>query len=335
MVGGLLLFVLVPAGPRARPVVKGRPAGPRTVTTTTLAPAGGPYAVGTAAVNLVEPATGGLPARVLPTSVRYPAQGIPGGPETAMAPPSRDNGPYPLVVFSQGYDVAAEAYAGLLEHWASAGYVVVDPTYPFTDPASAGGVDERDIANHPGDLRFVISSILQASASPSGLLSGLIAQKEVAVVEHSDGGDVTLATAVNSCCRDARITAAVILSGAELASFGGTYYASGGVPLMVVQGTADNVNPAACSIELYNGAPPPKVYLSLLGAEHGPPYLGAGPDESVVATTTTDFLNGYLKGWSQGRAALATDGSVPGVADLSAPPSLGTPAGTCPGAPGD
>jgi len=285
------------------------------------------------AMNLVEPPASNLPARVLPTSVRYPAQGLPGGPEMALAAPHRANGPYPLVVFSSGFDISAEAYAGLLAHWASAGYVVVDPTYPYTDPSSPAGIDENDIVNHPADLRFVLSAILQSSAAPGGLLSGLVDPSEIAVVGHSDGADVTLATAANSCCLDTRVRAAVIMSGAELASLGGTYYPSKVVPIMVVQGTSDTINPQACSIQLYDGAPSPKYYLSLLGAEHGPPYLDPGPYQSVVATTTTDFLNGYLKGSSQGISELASDGAVPGVATLDTAVSLGPPVGACPGAP--
>ena len=140
------------------------PTAPTTSPTTRSA---GPYAVGTQTLDLSEPVPGGA-SRSLPTVVRYPARGTAGS-TVPGAVPDRTDGPYPLLVFSQGYQVAAESYAALLTHWAESGYVVVDPTYPLTDPS--GPTNESDIANHPTDLRFVISSVLQAggltvSASP-------------------------------------------------------------------------------------------------------------------------------------------------------------------------
>jgi predicted dienelactone hydrolase len=220
-------------------------------------------------------------------------------------------------VFSQGYDVAAEIYAPLLHDWAASGYVVVDPTYPFTDPQAPEGIDEQDIVNHPADLRFVLSAVLQASASPQGVLSGLINPNAVALIGHSDGAEVTLATAANSCCRDPRVRAAIILSGSELPAFGGTYYASGSVPLLVVQGTQDAINPQECSIDLYDAAPPPKYYLSLLDVDHLSPYTDAGPDQSVVERVALDFLNGYLKDESAAIGDIAHDGLAPQVSTIS------------------
>src|SRR5437764_796260 len=64
--------------------------------------------------------------RVLTTSVWYPA--APGG-------------PFPLVVFAHGYNVTPAPYAGLLQSWARAGYVVAAPTLPLTNPGAGGGPD--------------------------------------------------------------------------------------------------------------------------------------------------------------------------------------------------
>ena len=45
------------------------------------------------------------------------------------------------------------------------------------------------------------------------------------IAGQSDGGDVSLATADNTCCYDPAIKAVAVFSGAELSSFGGTYFA--------------------------------------------------------------------------------------------------------------
>ncbi len=293
-----------------------------------------PYAVGTLLLNLSEPATSGTVARSLPTEVRYPATGTPGPLDHTSATPDRASGPYPLVVFSSGYDIEPEAYSGLLDAWASAGYIVADPVYPFTAPSSPAQLDEGDISNHPADLSFVITSILDVGATVGNTLSGLVDPKEVGVAGHSDGGDVSLAVASNSCCRDTRVKAVVVLSGAELTTFGGTYYSAAAVPMLVVQGSADQINPPACSVQLYDQAPQPKYYLSLAGQTHEGPYLQGGRPLDVVAKVTIDFLDGYLRHSNSNLDSITADGTVPDLAVLDDTASVGPVIGSCPGAPG-
>jgi len=238
-------------------------------------------------------------------------------------------------VFSQGYNLAVSAYAGLIDQWVSAGYVVAAPTYPHTDPGDAADLDEYDIVNHLGDLRYVLTAVLDLSSQRGSVLSGLVDPHAVAAIGHSDGGDVSLAVAANSCCRDPRVSAVVVLSGAELASLGGTYFSSSSVPLLAVQGDADTVNPPACSAQLYDAAKAPKYYLDLLGAGHEPPYTQAGaPDEILVATVTTDFLDAQLYGQRPALSAMLSAGAVPGAAEIVSDASAPAAPGACPGAPG-
>jgi dienelactone hydrolase len=245
-----------------------------------------------------------------------------------------------LVVFSGGYAVSPEQYSTLLDAWAAAGYVVADPVEPFTTPSSPQGLDEGDIVHHPGDVSAVITALVDADrgATVSGhpTLAGLIDTGRIAAVGHSDGGDVTLAAVADPCCRDPRLRAAVVLSGAEDAAFGGTYFSTvPAVPLLVVQGTDDDINPVACSVQLYDQAPQPKFYLSLAGQSHQGPYLVAGPALTTVERVTIDFLDGELADSRPSLAALPSDGTVPGVSTLTTAPTAGLPAGACPGAPPD
>ena len=291
----------------------------------------GKFAVGTTDLRFVEPAgPGGGPSRVLPTSVWYPAVRDP-----AHLVPDRAHAPYPLLFFSTGYDISVHAYQGLLSDWASAGFVVVAPTYPHNDPSDPAQVDENDIVNHPADLRFVITTVLATARHQASLLAGLVNPSEIGVAGHSDGADVTLAVADNSCCRDRRVKAAAVLSGAELDSFGGRYFAGPPVPLLVAQGSADVVNFPACSTQLYDKASRPRYYLDLLGAGHEPPYAGplvVPAQSTVVARVTTDFFDAELRGEQSGITAMTMDGNIAHTArvtsDLSVPPALGD----CPGA---
>ena len=211
-----------------------------------------------------------------------------------------------------------QAYSWLLHRWASAGFVVAAPSYPFTNPTTRGGPKEADILNHPADLRFVIAILRKRYSAAGGPLKGEVNPNEVAVIGHSDGGDVSLAVAAASCCRDRAVKAAVILSGSENRGFGGAYYTKGSVPLLVVQGSADTTSPPSCSVQLFEQAPRPKYYLELIGAQHLQPYIYPGPDRSLVARAVLDFLARYLEGRFSGLAALRRDGNAPPVARLSA-----------------
>jgi alpha-beta hydrolase superfamily lysophospholipase len=288
----------------------------------------GPFRVIRTELSLVEPASASSdPAagpRRLPTVVRYPVL------HPGVAGPHE---PLPLIVFSQGFAEPAESYAGLLHAWAAAGFVVADPTYPRTDPDAPAGPDESDIVNHPADLRFVIGALTHAAAARSSPLHDRIDAGEVAVVGQSDGGDVSLAVAEDSCCRDAAVRAAVILSGAELASFGGRYFGSAPVPLLVVQGTADTINAPACSAQIYDDAPQPKYYLNMVGAEHLPPYQSPGPVRSGVARVVVAFLQAFLERRPTQLHWLAAQTTLGGGLRLSHGREAPVPAGVCPGAP--
>jgi predicted dienelactone hydrolase len=293
------------------------------------------YRVGITSLALLEPAAtphtaSSAPARSLPTRVRYPALGTPAVAPAPGAQPDRGHGPFPLVVFSQGFNYPAEGYAALMNAWARAGYVVADPSYPLTDPTEPDRVNEDDILHHPADLRFVISQLLNADHASSGPLHNLIDPNEIGVVGQSDGGDVSLAVAANTCCRDPRVRAAAILSGAELPAFGGRYFGAGAPPLLVIQGDQDTINAPGCSASLYDGAPAPKYYVDLLGAPHLSPYVDPGPWQSRVEQAVGAFLDLYLKHEPGGLTRLRRAAQAPGVTALSTTPAL-TGSGTyCP-----
>lgn len=328
--------------PAARPAsqrgaTSGRPARTGAAAGIRRSPASTPsglFAARATTVTLVESASAGSdptgPARRLRTVIRYPVAHASGATSGATV---RHTGPFPLVVFSQGFDVSAESYAALLRSWSAAGYVVADPTYPRTDPAAPGGVDESDIVKHPADLRFVIRSVIAAARHLRSPFHGLVDPRRVAVIGHSDGGDVSLAVAADTCCRDTAVRAAVILSGAELGAFGGRYYGSGSVPLLVVQGSADTINVPGCSAQLYDQAPPPKYYLDIAGAEHQPPYLDPGPTRRGISRAVVAFLDAYLKGRRSPLRGLERATTLAGGLRLSSAPVIPATSTYCSGAP--
>jgi fermentation-respiration switch protein FrsA (DUF1100 family) len=284
---------------------------------TTVA-AGPPYAVGVTTTTLVDPsrpgpARGDTPAtaqRSFPVTVRYPVVGTPGPGDTTGA--AAAPGTFTLVVFAHGFDVSADTYATLERGLAAAGFIVAAPDFPLSSSAFPGPAVETDIPNQARDVSFVITSFDSGAGLPA-ILAGHVAATKAGVVGQSDGATTVAEDAANSCCANARVGAAVVLSGDE-GQDGGTWFAHDGPPLLVVQGTDDDINPPPLSQKLYHDATSPKLYVSILGAGHLEPYT-TGPQEGAVATLVADFLHAALDGASS--AAVTTAANVPGVLTLT------------------
>ncbi len=296
----------------SRPSPRPRPAAPVIGTI-------GHYAVGKLRLSLADRHPKGLGGarlgpQTLPVLVRYPVSRAAGGggPAAAARPAA---GRYPLVVFGPGYIQCVSVYAHLLHAWASAGYVVAAVTFPETNCEVRGSED--DVSNQPADISYVITRLLAASAQRTGRLAGLISRREIAVAGHSDGADTAVAVAANSCCRDPRVSAAVVLAGQKWGQFGSRYFPAGSPPMLFVQGSADTVNFPSTSAALYQqDTAGIRFYLDVFGGSHLSPYETTTPPERLVAEVTVAFLDRYLAGHRAARAAMTRLADVPGVAHL-------------------
>jgi dienelactone hydrolase len=226
-------------------------------------------------------------------------------------------GPFPLIVYAHGYGGSGEGGANVVEPWAAAGFVVAAPTFPISSRAAEGYAGVADIANQPGDLRFVITRMLALSRR-KGPLRGRVDAAHIGVAGHSLGGVTTLGYVERSCCQDPRVDAAISISGTPL--IGGTDFKGKDVPLLLVHGDHDPTVNYSGSSSSYARAGPPKYLLTVLGGQHAD-FLAGGtsPAVGIVATTMLDFWNAYLTSDSTARARLLTD-SVTNVTTMKADP---------------
>jgi dienelactone hydrolase len=286
--------------------------------TTTPGPAshgGADRAIGIRTETLVDPSRStpangsvpGHPGRTLVTTVLYPTAGAPRSRPVPDAAADRAGGPYPLVVFAHGFGSDVTSYLPLLQRWAAAGFVVAAPLFPLTNAATPGGPDLSDYVNQPGDMSFVVTQILQQSAAATGPLAGLVDPSEVGAAGHSLGGVTTLGLVANTCCRDARIKAAVVMSGDPITFPTGRVDDAAAPPILLVHGNADQAVPYVSSVDVFNGAGAPKGLLTIIGGDHGSPVDPAGRAFASVVRATTDFFDRYLKGETAATGRLRHD----------------------------
>ena len=249
------------------------------------------------------------PSRTLVTTMWYPARS--GSADTS------GQGPYPLIVFAHGLGGSPQEYSKLLKAWAAAGYVVAAPLFPLSSSETPGGADAGDIGNQPGDMSFVIDQVVKADSTPNGPLSGLVDPNEIGAAGHSNGAITTLGLIADSCCRDPRVKAAVVMAGTTEGLGSGQYDMAEAPPLLIVQDLHDGLVPYGDAVAVFNQARGPKALLALSwdtrsdttgSVAHMAASGVVGPTSGAVIASTTAFFDAYLKHQHGALQAVATDG---------------------------
>jgi dienelactone hydrolase len=209
----------------------------------------GRYGVGVRTLKLVDtlrrtPAHNGEPGspdRKLTTEVWYPA---PSGDVTTAQrdAPLGDGGPFPLVVMSHGYldtRLGEGVYARSL---ASRGFIVAAPDFPLSNGAAPGGPTLIDLANQPGDVSFVINTLVLLSRTPDTWLADGVNRRRIGAAGLSLGGLTTIQAVFDPAQRNGHIRAAAPLAPIGC-FFTQAYYRASRRPLLVVQGDEDLILP--------------------------------------------------------------------------------------------
>jgi dienelactone hydrolase len=276
---------------------------PPSSTTRTLPSAAKPgmYAVGELTETFVDTSRttesangqGNATTRALATVIHYP----------------QSDGPFPLIVLAHGQTGHPNKFSQLTTAWASAGFVVAAPVFPLTNNQIAFQTD-GDYVNQPADVSFVIDRMLARSQDHDGPLAGRVDKGHIGVAGLSLGGATVYGIAFNSCCRDHRIDAALVMAGILLPYDGAYEFPS--VPLLIIHGNGD-----PRGRDPYGMARPPKNLMTLERPTHSPPFEDTpDPADELVVTVTVDFWDAYLYKQRGALDALSTDAMVPGVATL-------------------
>ena len=257
-----------------------------------------PYPVGQRTETLVDASRGtqAVPAqgiaarsdRTIGLIVLYPAEGEGTGDDTPVADAPVAEGRFPLLVFAHGWTGNGASLVPTAQRWASAGYVVALPTFPL----SRDGIGfSDDLPQQPGDMRFVLDTVLGYGDAPDDPLGGHVDADHVAVGGHSLGSATAFAF-LNTCCQDPRVDAVIGVSGGPLCCEGGEYPASVPVPLLLVHGGRDTTVDHAASDFVFASFGGDVDYLFLPEADHVSFFRG--DDHELFDRTVVAFLDAKL-----------------------------------------
>ncbi len=223
-------------------------------------------------VTAARPPLPGSPSRRLDLTVRYPIDAPDSADETTDAQPF---GRWPLIVFAHGFAASADTYASLLHVIASAGFVVVAPEFPLASSTVPAPAIEGDEPQQARDVNFLIDLFTGPNA-PTPFDQAILAGP-VGVMGHSDGAQTVLLSGYAPAYLDHRIGAVVAVSG-RYSTFGGRWFGAGAPPLLVIQASADELNPFSAGVELVQTDP----HVAMLVAVDGVTHLGAVTDPAAV-----------------------------------------------------
>src|SRR5215207_7135156 len=236
---------------------------------------------------------GNAPTRTLVTVIHYP----------------QSDGPFPLIVLAHGQTGHPNKFNQLTTAWASAGFVVAAPVFPLTSNQAAFAT-LGDYVNQPADMSFVIDQMLARSNDYNGPLSRRVDKHHIGVAGLSLGGATVYGITFDSCCRDRRVDAALVMAGYLLPYDGRNEFPS--VPLLIIHGNGD-----PRGRDPYGMASPPKYLMTLERPTHSPPFEDTpDPADELVVTVTVDFWDAYLYERRGALDALSSDAMAAGFATL-------------------
>jgi dienelactone hydrolase len=222
--------------------------------------------------------------------------------ETVVRMPTGASTPLPLILAVHGRDGDPTRLQPLLDTWVTAGYMVAAPYFLITDKDADDKPTSAAVRRQAADARFVLDQLLILNDDPASPLNGLIDVHRIGAAGMSLGGMTVYGLVSNTCCRDPRIAAALLLAGVHR-DFDTGKYVDQHLPVMLIQGDKDIGYHN--SVDAYLELAAPKWFVTLHGSTHSPPFeIPRGPEAQLVDATTTAFWNLYLEGRDTAQAQI-------------------------------
>lgn len=175
--------------------------------------------------------------------------------------------PGPLLVYSHGFMSFRQEGLYIVRFLASHGYTVVAADYPLTGFHAPDKPLMNDVVNQPGDVSFLIDTVLKRNADPADVLHNTIEPNKIAVAGVSLGGLTSTLVTFHRKFRDPRIAAAISVAGPG-SMFTADFFAGTDVPFLMIFGGGDAIVPpddnATPVLHMY----PDSILVTLADASH-------------------------------------------------------------------
>lgn len=272
----------------------------------------GPYQVGVRSYQLYD----SVRQRSVPTYVWYPA--TPDGQALEKyvfllegkayqdAPADNSGAPYPMVLFSHGFNGISWQSLSFTNFVASHGYVVVAMDHQGNTLFDFNADDElaaKVAIERPHDVKFAYQEVAAMSMKPTNPLSGMVEPSRIAMTGHSFGGYTALMVAggfnvvddAKAACEAGApsdifcpyigywpagetvsltpgipgLKAVACLAPGGYSAFGDSGLAAVDVPALIVGGSLDPTTPMDVEIHpIFGALPPPKIEAEVINASH-------------------------------------------------------------------
>lgn len=182
-------------------------------------------------------------------------------------PEKREQGPYPLIVYSHGFMSSVREADYLVEFLVPKGYVIAVVNSPLSSWLSPGGPTVKDVMNQPGDISLVMDSLLVRNRTQGDSMYKLIDPERIAVVGLSLGGLTSQLVAFHRDLRDSRVAAVVSIAG-PTAFLTSEFFTTTTVPFLMIAGTSDAIISYEAHAAPIREKAPWSLLLSLRGGSH-------------------------------------------------------------------
>ena len=157
--------------------------------------------------------------------------------------------------------------AYLARFLASQGYIVAAANFPLTRFGTPGGPQFTDVINQPGDVSFIIDSLLGWSETAENRFAGCVDRKRIAAVGLSLGGLTTTLLTFHPEFRDPRIQAAVSIAG-PVALLGRDFFNTASIPFMMIAADIDAMVDYQQNAVQFRAWLPDATFVTLQGGSH-------------------------------------------------------------------
>jgi predicted dienelactone hydrolase len=181
--------------------------------------------------------------------------------------PADTDAPGPLVVYSHGFMSFRQESLYMVRFLASHGYTVVAVDYPLSGYKAPDGPLMTDVVNQPGDISFVIDTLLARNSDPGDPLHATIDPQRIAVAGVSLGGMTSMLAAYHHGLRDPRVAAVISIAG-PTSIFTPAFFADNDLPFLMIYAGDDAIVPYADNATPVLDMAPGATLVTLAGASH-------------------------------------------------------------------